>query len=200
MNRSRSALSALVLVTSVGCLSGPTAAPPVDGCPGGSYPDWSTSPYVLPFPVGQSWRTGLTNCGGSYHSQGLPDAFATDFDMDLGSLITASREGVVVHVEESGRDFDFPNNLVVVDHGDGTFAQYMHLTRDGALVQIGDTVQPGDSIGLSGATGLAGYPHLHFVVTGAWPWPYTSRAVTFRNTSPNPTGLVGFAVYGALAY
>jgi murein DD-endopeptidase MepM/ murein hydrolase activator NlpD len=107
----------------------------------------------------------------------------------------------VVQVEESGVDGDFPNNLVVVDHGDGTFAQYMHLTENGALVSIGATVSRGDTLGHSGATGLAGYPHLHFVVSGGdWPWPYGSVPVTFSNTDANPRSLRAGAAYPALPF
>ena len=185
-----------------GCLdtfSGPTVNS--DGCPGVTYPDWATSPYVLPYRVGSTFRTGLSTCGGSFHSQGQPDEFAIDFDMGIGTLITASRPGTVVYVEQSGRDFDFPNNLVVVDHGDGTYGEYMHLTQGGALVDVGDTLAQGDSIGLSGATGLAGYPHLHFVVVGDdWQWPYVSVPVTFSNTTANPNSLRGGTAYEALSY
>jgi murein DD-endopeptidase MepM/ murein hydrolase activator NlpD len=171
------------------------------GCSGATYPAWQTSPYVLPYPAGITHRVDLSNCSGSFHSAGTPDAFATDFAMPIGTVITASRPGTVVQVEESGIDGDFPNNLVVVDHGDGTFAQYMHLTRDGALVSIGETVSRGDTLGLSGVTGLAGYPHLHFVVTaGDWPWPYESIPVTFSNTDANPRGLAAGGVYAALPF
>jgi murein DD-endopeptidase MepM/ murein hydrolase activator NlpD len=166
-----------------------------------TYPDWATSPYVLPYPVGITHQVDLSNCSASYHSRGQPDEMATDFDMDIGTAITASRAGTVVHVEERGVDYDFPNNRVVVDHGDGTFAQYMHLTLDGAEVEVDDVVEPGDTIGWSGATGLAGYPHLHFVVTANdWSWPYVSAPVTFSNTDPNPRGLRSFQPYTALPY
>ncbi|MEZ4417381.1 MAG: M23 family metallopeptidase [Gemmatimonadota bacterium] len=188
--------------TAVACLPGPSGpGADGDGCPGASYPDWGTSAYVLPYPVGMAYRTGLTNCGGSYHSQGLPDAFAVDFDMPIGSLVTVSRPGVVAYVEEGGQDYSFPNNLVVVDHGDGSFGEYMHLTESGALVEVGDSVQLGDAIGYSGATGLAGYPHLHFVVArGDFAWPYESMPVNFRNTEANPRGPAGGTVYEAKAY
>jgi murein DD-endopeptidase MepM/ murein hydrolase activator NlpD len=77
--------------------------------------------------------------------------------MAIGSIITASRSGTVVQVEESGKDYQFPNNLVVIKHNDGTFAQYMHLTMNGALVEIGATVSKGDTIGISGATAILIY-------------------------------------------
>ncbi|KAA3610683.1 MAG: M23 family peptidase [Calditrichaeota bacterium] len=174
---------------------------PTGGCPDVTYPDWKTSPYILPYPVGKSYQIDLSNCDGSYHSEGLPDAFAIDFRMDIGTLITASRAGEVIYVEESGFDGGHPNNLVVVDHGDSTFAEYMHLTHNGAIAEVGDVVKPGDKIGYSGSTGLAGYPHLHFVVArGTWQWPYQSTPVTFRNTQPNVGSLVSGFTYKALSY
>lgn len=158
-------------------------------CPGAVYPPWRSSSYVLPYPVGETYQVHLSHCSGSYHSDGRPDKFAVDFAMDIGTLITASRDGVVVHIEERGFDGEFPNNLVVVKHNDNTFAQYMHLTRDGAIPEVGAMVVQGDSIGFSGATGLAGYPHLHFVVTqDDWEYPYSSIPHNFKNTSANPRG------------
>jgi hypothetical protein len=191
-----------LVVTLAACQSGPSAPASGDvGCSGTTYPPWQASAYVLPYPVGVTHSVDLSNCSGSYHSAGLPDEFAIDFAMPIGTVITASRGGTVVQVEESGVDGDFPNNLVVVDHGDGTFAQYMHLTENGALVSIGATVSSGDTLGHSGATGLAGYPHLHFVVSGGdWPWPYGSVPVTFSNTDANPRSLRAGAAYLALPF
>lgn len=175
--------------------------PLASGCPGIVYPDWKTSPYVLPYPVGTAYKIDLSNCSGSYHSEGRPDEFAIDFNMNIGTIITAARSGKVVHVEESGFDENHPNNLVVIDHGDNTFAEYMHLTNKGAFVEVGDYVEQGDEIGLSGSTGLAGYPHLHFVVTqNSWQWPYKSIPVTFSNTWSNERSLASGTIYKAFEY
>lgn len=173
-----------------------------DGCPGAGYPDWRSSDYVLPYPVGKSYGVDLSKGSGSYHSVGEPDQFAIDFAMTIGETITASRAGTVVFVEESGADGGFPNNLVIVRHNNNTYGQYMHLTRGGALVEVGQEVEPGDELGLSGATGLAGYPHLHFVVTsgGSFEYPYTSIPVTFRNTFANEHSLASGVVYPASEY
>lgn len=104
-------------------------------------------------------------------------------------------------MEESGEDFGFPNIIVVVDHGEATYGQYMHLTRDGAAVELGDEVEWGTVIGKSGATGLAGYPHLHFVVTeGGHSYPYQSSPVTFRNTAADPRSLLSDRIYQALPW
>jgi hypothetical protein len=171
-------------------------------CASADYDFWETSDYVLPYPVGERYKINLSHCSGSYHSEGLPDQFAIDFAMNIGSIITASRGGVVVDVEESGSDFGFPNNKVVVMHNDETYAQYMHLTKNGAEVEIGDVLKQGDTIGLSGSTGLAGYPHLHFVATqkGSWKYPYSSFPTTFKNTKENELSLQSGETYLALPY
>jgi len=180
----------------------PRKGPIAKGCPNVKYPDWKTSPYVLPYPVGKAYDTELTNCTKSFHAEGQPDQFAYDFNMDIGTLITCSRAGEVVALEErGGLNGNFPNNYVVVDHGDDTYAIYMHLKYKGALVNIGDYVQQGDSIGLSGQTGLAGYPHLHFiVVVESWEYPYFGVPITFSNTLSNVRGLASNTKYKAFSY
>ncbi|MEM1120733.1 MAG: M23 family metallopeptidase [Bacteroidota bacterium] len=170
-------------------------------CRGLDYPDWKTSYYVLPYPIGTGYTVELNNCSSSFHAEGEPDALATDFAMPIGSCITAARAGKVVFVEESGEDFKHPNNLIIIEHLDKTFAQYMHLTKDGAAVKVGDEVQQGQFIGLSGATGLAGYPHLHFIVTlGSWDYPYQGVPITFKNTFANRRGLKSKRTYYALSH
>ena len=160
------------------------------GCDGQPYVEASASAYVLPFPGGEAHRMTLGNCSSSFHSADTPDRYAYDFDMTIGTPITAARAGRVVGVEERGADGGFPNNLVVIDHGDGTVAQYMHLTQGGADVAVGDTVEAGDLVGRGGNTGLAGTPHLHFIVTrGGWAWPYDPVPVSFRNAEPEHTVL-----------
>jgi murein DD-endopeptidase MepM/ murein hydrolase activator NlpD len=125
--------------------------------------------------------------------------FAIDFNMPIGSVIHAARAGRVVAVQESGRDGGFPNNFVIVGHPDNTFGVYAHLTYNGAAVTVGQQLAQGALIGYSGNTGLAGYPHLHFVVTeGDWSYPYTSMPVNFSNTLPNPKSLESGVRYQAL--
>lgn len=175
-----------------------------NGCEGIEYPNWSLSPHKLPYPVGQSYRVGLSNCSGAAHSEGLPDQYAIDFVMDIGTLVTASRKGIIIYVEESGLDYESVNNVVVLKDEDTYFLQYQHLTHNGALVEVGDFVDIGDPIGYSGASGLAAYPHLHFVGTD-WDYTkpygtyeYTSFPITFSNTTPNPNSLIQNQTYEAL--
>src|SRR5262249_1772232 len=53
-------------------------------------------------------------------------------------------------------------NRVVVDHGDGTWSQYVHL--DYASVSVGQHVNQADVIGYSGTSGCSSGPHLHYAV------------------------------------
>ncbi|MBE15299.1 MAG: M23 family metallopeptidase [Dokdonia sp.] len=169
-------------------------------CQEARYPNYQESPYVLPYPVGDSYVVNLNHCSISPHGPGDPDQFAVDFDMPIGSMVTAARGGRVVYVEASGQDGNYPNNAVIIQAG-STYDIYAHLTFNGALVEIGDSVTVGQEIGLSGATGAAGYAHLHFVVTqGSWQWPYESVPYNFRNTQENPHGPEIGEVYTALPY
>lgn len=167
-------------------------------CSDAVYPPQEQSEYNLPYPIGKTYLVNLNHCSTSYHSPGSPDQFAVDFDMPIGSVITAARSGTVVYVEESGMDGGFPNNAVAVRHSDGTHAIYMHLTHEGAAVEVGFGVGQGQLIGYSGNTGLAGYPHLHFVVTQEELYPYASIPYNFKNTIENPTGPVQGVLYEAL--
>jgi murein DD-endopeptidase MepM/ murein hydrolase activator NlpD len=55
-------------------------------------------------------------------------------------------------------------NWVLIQHDDGTLAEYAHLQPNGVTVAIGQRVRRGDVLGLSGNTGFSSVPHLHFSV------------------------------------
>ncbi len=163
----------------------------------GPYPDWETSDYVLPYAVGTAFRVAQGNCTSGGHMRRFRHSY--DFDMSIGTEITASRAGVVVAVIEQFSDQTAglaEANIVRVQHGDGSIAEYGHLTQNGALVEIGDSVDAGAAVGLSGNSGFTGgFPHLHFHVVPCE--TCETIPVTFRNTDPNPEGLVGGVVYAA---
>ena len=148
----------------------------------------SAARYLLPFPVGTSWPL-LQGYNGPWGHEGKA-AFAYDFQMPIGSKVTAARDGVVVKVEsrfEDGNRTAGKENFIFVDHGDGTFGRYYHLTRDGALVAAGTKVQAGQWIGKSGDTGASAGPHLHFDVTRECPeWGCQTIPIAFSNSAENP--------------
>lgn len=56
-------------------------------------------------------------------------------------------------------------NFVVIDIGDGQFAQYFHLEPGSVRVKIGDRVQRGQALARVGNSGDAREPHLHFQIS-----------------------------------
>jgi murein DD-endopeptidase MepM/ murein hydrolase activator NlpD len=90
--------------------------------------------------------------------------------MPVGTTVCAAREGTVVAVRQDsdvgGPDPKYKSacNYVVVAHNDGTFAEYLHLQRDGVVVHVGQNVKTREQLGFSGDTGFRSAPHLHFAV------------------------------------
>ena len=164
--------------------------------PCGGYPDWQSSPYVLPYPVGKSYAVHQANCTfGGHHGV---YRYSYDFLMPIGTTVTAAREGVVAETLEGFADGEGIENWVKIRHDDGTLAAYSHLHS--VLVEVGAYVKAGDPIGLSGNTGqTGGVPHLHFHVAPCTePISCGTLPVTFRNTEANPKGLQTDRSYTAL--
>jgi len=119
----------------------------------------------LPFEVGKSFEV-IQGPGGSFSHQG--EQFqAIDFAMPEGTPVLAMRGGQVVevvdHWSEGGPSdsLALKSNRILIEHSDGTLAEYLHFKKYGALVKKGERVATGSRIGLSGATGFASEPHLH---------------------------------------
>ena len=87
----------------------------------------------------------------SYHG-------GTDFRAAVGSSVIAANDGVVV----IAKDRYYAGGSVVIDHGEGIYTQYYHLSA--LNVKVGQSVKKGDIIALSGACGRVSGPHLHFGV------------------------------------
>lgn len=125
--------------------------------------------YSLPFPKGKKYKI-MQSFGGSFSHNLESSYYAIDFEIPIGDTITAARGGKVFFVKEDSkthcptRDCIGEANKVLVLHTDGTYANYVHLNYQGALVKEGDVLQTGDIIGISGMTGFTTKSHLHFVV------------------------------------
>ncbi|MEU0083298.1 LysM peptidoglycan-binding domain-containing M23 family metallopeptidase [Streptomyces sp. NPDC006274] len=100
-----------------------------------------TTPYRA---SGAMWSSG-------YHT-------GVDFAAPTGSSVKAVGAGTVVSAGWSGAY----GNEVVIQHTDGTYSQYAHLSS--LAVSGGQSVSGGQQIGLSGSTGNSSGPHLHFEV------------------------------------
>ncbi len=85
----------------------------------------------------------------SFHS-------GTDFRAKIGTPIIASNDGVVVIASKRY----YSGGSVVIDHGDGLYSCYFHLSK--ILVKVGEKVKQKQLVGLSGKSGRVNGPHLHF--------------------------------------
>lgn len=86
-----------------------------------------------------------------YHS-------GTDFRAKVGTPIIASNDGKIVLV----KDRFYSGGTVIIDHGQGIFTCYFHMSKFG--VKVGQKIAKGQELGLSGVSGRVTGPHLHFAV------------------------------------
>ncbi len=164
------------------------------------------SPYILPYEERSFSVSKTTTHGGTQY-------YSVDFEMPSGTPVVASRSGQVVNMEMSyleGDNVFGHENLIWIQHGDGTVARYYHLSHESTRVAIGDTVAQGQLIALSDNTGNSTGPHLHFDVvqclTGLTPADINtlpcgqSLPLTFKNTIKHTCGLQAGKAYPALPY
>ncbi|MEU6624131.1 M23 family metallopeptidase [Streptomyces litmocidini] len=133
--------------------SAPAAAPAATtSSPSSSAGTTSSSGWVAPI-AGAGMSTPYHQAG-SMWSSGYHTG--VDFMASTGTPVHAVGPGTVYSAGDGGAY----GNQVVIQHADGTFSQYAHLSS--ISVSAGQTVSGGDQIGLSGATGNVTGPHLHF--------------------------------------
>ncbi len=96
----------------------------------------------------------------TYFYQGKPIDQQVHLGRDLASTanapVKAANHGKVIYTDYKG----IYGNTVILDHGQGLFSLYSHLSRIDTSVD--EMVEKGTVIGHSGATGMAGGDHLHF--------------------------------------
>lgn len=133
---------------------------------GGQYKKDNSYIYWLPYPH----RSKHLLIQGYDSKMSHKGELSLDFKMKPGSKICAARDGVVIALREDSDkgglkdEYLSEGNYIIIQHSDGTQANYWHLQKDGVMVQLGDTVTKGQHIGLSGNTGYSAFPHLHFEV------------------------------------
>ncbi|MFE0648130.1 peptidoglycan DD-metalloendopeptidase family protein [Streptomyces sp. NPDC059534] len=114
----------------------------------------SASGWVAPV-AGGGFSTPY-HASGSMWSSGYHTG--VDFIASSGTTVRAVGAGTVVSAGWSGAY----GNEVVIQHADGNYSQYAHLSS--LSVSSGQTVSGGQQIGLSGSTGNSTGPHLHFEI------------------------------------
>jgi murein DD-endopeptidase MepM/ murein hydrolase activator NlpD len=131
-----------------------------------AFGDPSSSPYCLPYEVGNSYLLGQSYCSpppGSHEKR-----FAYDFMLPMGTEIIAARAGEVVELREHYEDNDSigsHSNMVCLRHDDESISLYLHMKHEGIDVEMGEIIPKGGHLGWSGNAGdTHGTPHLHFQV------------------------------------
>jgi murein DD-endopeptidase MepM/ murein hydrolase activator NlpD len=108
------------------------------------------------------WPSRYQNLTGGAFAEQHP---GIDLGAPQGSAVRAADAGMVVFSGWSGLGY---GNVVVIDHGNGFWTLYAHLSQ--VAVPCGTPVKQNQRIGSAGATGDVSGEHLHFEVRVAGGW------------------------------
>ena len=132
---------------------------------GGSGGGSSSGSGETPSSDGYIWPSDcrLITSGYGGRDQPTPGASTTHMGVDIGasygSYIYAVKSGTVVGSKYSWGGY---GNYVEIDHGNGNFTLYAHMSE--RLVEVGEHVEQGEVIGLCGSTGISTGPHIHYEI------------------------------------
>ncbi|MCX4579169.1 LysM peptidoglycan-binding domain-containing M23 family metallopeptidase [Streptomyces sp. NBC_01571] len=110
--------------------------------------------YTLPVQgaiIGTGYKVPGSMWSSGYHT-------GVDFVVPTGTTVRSVAAGTVVSAGWGGAY----GNQVVIQHADGRYSQYAHMSA--LTVAAGQTVTEGQQVGVSGATGNVTGPHLHFEI------------------------------------
>jgi len=79
-----------------------------------------------------------------------------DLAVPLGTKVSAANDGTVVFADK----LTAFGGTLVIDHGQGVFSLYFHLSK--FLARPGNKITKGQLVALSGNTGISSGPHLHW--------------------------------------
>lgn len=188
-------LVACALAALAGCASGPSTPVCIGGGSLKGHRCRAQEAKVHHLPFRDGFQTKVMQGFHGYLSHKEDLAYSVDLKCDEGVPITASKDGVVWALkEDSDSGCADPScmddaNYVIIDNGDGTYAEYYHLRHLGVLVEEGQSVCAGQVIALCGNTGYSTGPHLHFSVTDA-----TRRTVPFQFIEARRQHKFGFPI------
>lgn len=122
--------------------------------------------YIIPIPNDVKW-TIENPTGELAHENFIVSRYAIDFIVPLKTPVIAARAGIAFAIKSDSQKWGLDAkaedaNFVVIDHGDGTYAEYIHLGYKEVFVKPGQEVRQGQVIGLIGNSGKMVVPHLHF--------------------------------------
>ncbi len=140
-----------------------------DGCAPPSNP----KTYRLPWSKGTSMQL-TQDCNDSCCSDHVGnDEYAWDWANGSSFVVRAARTGTITHLKINSTKgcattaCSTDVNMIVVDHGDGSQAIYMHVAGNTAApgITCGAKVVQGQPLAMAGTTGHSTGVHLHFQVS-----------------------------------
>lgn len=138
---------------------GETWSGALDAVMGGT-PNFAGGAWGFPLQPGQNYvfKRGPKSTGRNENGIVIWDHRGVDLAIPTGTPLLATRDGVA----RTFWDSKGGGNVVRLDHGNGYFSQYLHLSQ--FSVRTGQNVRAGQVVGLSGNTGRSTGPHLHFEI------------------------------------
>lgn len=140
----------------------------------GLYLPFDTSQQDVVIPQGFDGPYSHFDIWKKYGTRRTDLTYAVDFRLPFGSVVKATRDGVVTAITNCWDDFyegDDPKignhirtNFLIVTNNEPRIDIYAHLSRNGILVKEGQRVQQGQPLAYTGRSGWVGYPHLHYHV------------------------------------
>lgn len=163
-------------------------------------PARAASEYSLPAPAGTTLLVFQGNDSAFDHVAANGSEYSWDFTEGTTEFpVVASRGGTVIGFRSDSTNTQCRDiscwkdaNYVLVDHGDGTSALYLHLATGSVKVTQGEVVEQGAQLGRADSTGFSYGTHLHFMVeqtptarnAAGWWWT-KSVPITFADAG-NP--------------
>lgn len=111
--------------------------------------------YKLPYPSGETWSSKQGNNGSVSHYGKL--AYAYDLSAGPNHCVAAMRSGRVTTNDRGlGQTTSASyGNYITIDHGNGEYSHYAHLTTGTFAVQNGQYVEQGQPLATVGNSGYA---------------------------------------------
>jgi hypothetical protein len=151
---------------------------------------------MLPVPAGTQVLVFQGNNSAYDHVAANGSQYAWDFTVGASEFpVVASRGGTVIGARSDSTNTSCRSlacwkdaNYVLVDHGDGTSALYLHLATGSVIATVGQPVVQGALLGRADSTGFSYGTHLHFMVettpsgrTASGWWWTQSISITFAD-------------------
>ena len=128
--------------------------------------------YIIPFAKNRTIKTGrLEYMTGIYGDRPPKDWRAILFYAQPEDTVYAARKGLIVEIIDqydpeniNGYTFRSKANSVLIEHDDGSFAQYIVLKKNSVMVTPGQTVYPRTPLALAGTYDSPENSQLRFLV------------------------------------